>query len=729
MSSFFIFVLVVVFNLYIGYKVWQSDKKQATNRLFFLLIIELSLWMIFNYYSKVAAREINQDELFLLTVRIVMAITALIPYSLYLFSLVFPNKKLKLSKNKVIFGLSWVSFNVIINLTPIVFNGTEIQNNELMPIPSWGMALVMLNMGFFILAGYNFFTKVKLAKGLEKIRLRYLSLAFVLMMVIISFFNLFLVVFLKNSDFLNFGIGAMSLVLAGFIGYALLKIRFTSIDFLIAKGLYYTTLAIWVFIFAFVTNRYFFLNASGNSFFNHFSISRIGALLSFIAWLYVFLKIYLDFEHYLIKKIVNHGFDWKKESKKLFSNLSQEYKYENIILETIKFFLLLIKNQGGGVVGDFFNNGNFMVRGTNEFKDKPEKIYQACKEIWQEHNAFFPIIFEEIHFRKESGYKNLACLMKKNGLGAIFPIMFYTDLRGVLVLGHKNNGDPYFIQDVDFVEKTLAQIAIILNKAVMYQATQDFNEYLQKKIDRATVKLVKTNQKLVLADKMKDEFVSVASHELRTPMTAIKNYLWLVRANNVPEKIKQNQKFIEIALNSTDRLIEMVNNMLTISRIEGNRYAFNHEIIDLNVVADSVYHELKPIADNKNINFSVKQNDGPVIVSADKNKIIEVLQNLVGNALKFTIKGGATVSVEIEKNTGIIKVADTGPGIEKADHAKLFKKFCRLENSYVKIKETGTGLGLYIARQIMRKHGGDITFTSQIGVGSTFVMSLPLHKE
>lgn len=723
--GFFILLAIILFNLFVGYKVWQSNKKQITNKLFFILIIELCAWMFFNTISTMT----KDKDFFLLLVRAVMIVTAPIPYTLYLFSLVFPNKKLLISKNMLRYGLIWTLSNVLINFTPLVFTNVNTEAGSLTPVPGIAIFTVALNMSIFILAGYNFFSKMRRAEGLEKIRFKYLSAAFILMMTTIAFFNFVLVVVFKNTSFVNLGVGITSLILTGLIGYTLLKIRFTSIDFLIAKGLYYTTLAIWVFIFAFVTNRYFFLNASGNSFFNHFSISRVGALLSFVAWLYVFLKIYLNFEHYLIKKIVNHGFDWKKESKKLFANLSQEYKYENIILETIKFFLLLIKNQGGGVIGDFFNNGNFMVRGTNEFKDKPEKIYQACKEIWQEHNAFFPIIFEEIHFRKESGYKNLACLMKNNGLGAIFPIMFYTDLRGILVLGHKNNGDPYFVQDVDFVEKTLVQIAIILNKAVMYQATQDFNEYLQKKIDRATVKLVKTNKKLVLADKMKDEFVSVASHELRTPMTAIKNYLWLVRANNVPEKIKQNQKFIEIALNSTDRLIEMVNNMLTISRIEGNRYTFNHEIIDLNVVADGVYHELKPIADNKNINFSVKQNDGPVMVNADKNKIIEVLQNLVGNALKFTIKGGVTVSVEIEKNIGIIKVADTGPGIEKADHAKLFKKFCRLENSYVKIKETGTGLGLYIARQIMRKHGGDITFTSQIGMGSTFVMSLPLHKE
>ncbi len=723
--GFFVLLAVIFFNLFIGYKVWQSNKKQITNRLFFILIIELCAWMFFNTLTSMT----QDPNLYLFAVRAVMIVTAPMPYTLYLFSLVFPNKKLQVAKKALKLGLSWVTFNVLINFTPFVFTGMNTEGGKLTPEPGFAVFTVALNMLLFAFAGYNFFAKMKKAKGLEKIRFKYLSVAFVLMITIIAFFNFILVVVFKNTEYINFGVGATSLVLTGFIGYTLLKIRFTSIDILIAKGLYYTTLAIWVFIFAFVTNRYFFLNASGDSFFNHFSISRVGALLSFVAWLYVFLKIYLNFEHYLIKKIVNHGFDWKKESKKLFANLSQEYKYENIILETIKFFLLLIKNQGGGVIGDFFNNGNFMVRGTNEFKDKPEKIYQACKEIWQEHNAFFPIMFEEIHFRKESGYKNLACLMKNNGLGAIFPIMFYTDLRGILVLGHKNNGDPYFVQDVDFVEKTLVQIAIILNKAVMYQATQDFNEYLQKKIDRATVKLVKTNQKLVLADKMKDEFVSVASHELRTPMTAIKNYLWLVRANNVPEKIKQNQKFIEIALNSTDRLIEMVNNMLTISRIEGNRYAFNHEIIDLNEVTDSVYHELKPIADNKNITFSVIQNNSPVMVNADKNKIIEVLQNLVGNALKFTIKGGVNVSVEIEKNMSVIKVSDTGPGIEKADHPKLFKKFCRLENSYVKIKETGTGLGLYIARQIVRKHGGDITFTSQIGMGSTFIMSLPLYKE
>jgi signal transduction histidine kinase len=165
--------------------------------------------------------------------------------------------------------------------------------------------------------------------------------------------------------------------------------------------------------------------------------------------------------------------------------------------------------------------------------------------------------------------------------------------------------------------------------------------------------------------------------------------------------------------------------MLTISRIEGNR--FNLDLKELNLVdlLKQVKNELFPIAKQKNLNLNLEVENKLFPVVADANKILEVLHNLIGNAIKFTHKGTVTIKCFTKSKQNFCHVIDTGMGIDKADYSKLFRKFARLEKSYVKIKETGTGLGLYVSREIMRRHGGDIVFKSELGKGSTFTIIFP----
>ncbi|NCU31389.1 MAG: HAMP domain-containing histidine kinase, partial [Candidatus Moranbacteria bacterium] len=172
--------------------------------------------------------------------------------------------------------------------------------------------------------------------------------------------------------------------------------------------------------------------------------------------------------------------------------------------------------------------------------------------------------------------------------------------------------------------------------------------------------------------------------------------------------------------------INMVNDMLTISRIEGDRFDLNQDKVNLNNIVEQTYLILSPLATNKNFEFKKRLAKKAVFVVGDAAKITEVVQNIVGNALKFTRQGQIILSCYQENDQAFISVKDTGPGIAPEDFSKLFQKFCRLENSYVKIRETGTGLGLYIARQIMRKHHGDIIAESTFGKGSTFTLVFPL---
>lgn len=228
-------------------------------------------------------------------------------------------------------------------------------------------------------------------------------------------------------------------------------------------------------------------------------------------------------------------------------------------------------------------------------------------------------------------------------------------------------------------------------------------------------------------DKMKDEFVSVASHELRTPMTAIKGLVSMILEGDYGEvSQKLLQPLGDIAL-STDRLIHLVNDMLNLSRIESGRLKFTLKEFDPTEIISRAVESLNPIAKQKGIDLHVGE-VSKVKVLGDEDKISQVLNNLIGNSLKFTDKGSIVVNTESDNNFLKIFVKDTGVGIAKEDAEKIFGKFEQI-SSIQKGRPQGTGLGLYISKQIANKLGGDVWLEkSELGKGSTFGFSLPLIK-
>ena len=227
-------------------------------------------------------------------------------------------------------------------------------------------------------------------------------------------------------------------------------------------------------------------------------------------------------------------------------------------------------------------------------------------------------------------------------------------------------------------------------------------------------------------EELKDEFVSVASHELRTPMTAIKGFISMIQDGDygpVPEKLNEP---LEDVAKSTERLIHLVNDMLNLSRIEAGRLKYDLGKFEATDIVKDVIASLQPVAKAKNITL-LSEGLEPCSVQADKDKLDQVLNNLIGNSLKFTDKGGITISSKKEGDSLKIFVKDTGMGIDPEDQKRLFGKFVQV-TSQQDGKPAGTGLGLYISREIVKKMGGDMWIEkSEIGKGSTFGFSIPVY--
>lgn len=229
-------------------------------------------------------------------------------------------------------------------------------------------------------------------------------------------------------------------------------------------------------------------------------------------------------------------------------------------------------------------------------------------------------------------------------------------------------------------------------------------------------------------DKTKDDFISVTSHELRTPITIIKSYLWMLQNDKGGTLTQKQRDYIEKAIKGSERLLNLINDTLNISRMENGKIEFKIEELDLVALLKDYYSDFKIKTDEKKLELILDAPDNLKHVFADKDKMREILTNFFGNSFKFTATGSITIKAEnTENNTVKVSIKDTGKGISKDDLKRLFLKFGRLDNSYQTVAESaGTGLGLYIVKQYIEEMAGSIgAYSDGEGKGSTFWFTLP----
>lgn len=226
-------------------------------------------------------------------------------------------------------------------------------------------------------------------------------------------------------------------------------------------------------------------------------------------------------------------------------------------------------------------------------------------------------------------------------------------------------------------------------------------------------------------ERMKDEFVSIASHELRTPMSAIKSLISMIFEGDFGAVNEGLKDPLSDVAKATERLIQLVNDVLDVSRIEAGRLKIMISDVPVIELVAEVVKLMQILAGEKGIKIVVEP-IGQEIVRTDPKKVKEILNNLIGNALKFTDKGQITVFARKSGNFLNISVADSGIGIAKQDQPKLFTKFSQISADRL-VRPLGTGLGLYISREFVRKLGGDLWLEySEVDRGSIFTFSLPL---
>jgi len=225
----------------------------------------------------------------------------------------------------------------------------------------------------------------------------------------------------------------------------------------------------------------------------------------------------------------------------------------------------------------------------------------------------------------------------------------------------------------------------------------------------------------------KDELLSLASHQLRTPATAVKQYLGMMVQGYAGEFSKQQLDLIKRAYESNERQIDTINQILYVTRADAHRLNLQKSNFNLNELIKDITSELKPSYKSKHQVLTFKTTSDDLNVHADLRFIRIVIENLLTNARKYTHMGGRiTVITTQHLNTAVIEVKDNGVGIKSEDIKKLFKKFSRIDND-LSIEAGGSGIGLYLDKIIVELHGGTIDASSTHGKGTVFRVNLPIN--
>jgi len=241
---------------------------------------------------------------------------------------------------------------------------------------------------------------------------------------------------------------------------------------------------------------------------------------------------------------------------------------------------------------------------------------------------------------------------------------------------------------------------------------------------------IQRRQEIEKIDKAKSEFISIASHQLRTPLTAIKGYISMILEGTYGQLAEKQVRPMENVYQSNERLIKLVNDLLNLSRLDAGKIEFSPELNSLEEMVSDIIEELRINAEKKGLYMKIVKSLKPLPkIMVDQDKLRQVILNIIDNAIKYTKEGGITLELKKLDGEEEIKVSDTGEGMDKGELNSLFQMFSRT-TAGTQLHAEGAGLGLYVARQFIEMHGGKIWAESPgKGKGSTFYIQLPIHLD
>jgi signal transduction histidine kinase len=644
-----------------------------------------------------------------------MFAAALLSLAVFLTFTTFPLREYGGSKKLRISAIAATAVVMLLTLTPAVFDRLVIKGDSVSPHPGPGIPLFGL-LVFSLLGGgilkllRNYFE----AHGRQKDQLKYVLLGLAGTFSLIFLGNFLLVILFKNTAFVPLG-PAFTLVFSISFAYAIVRHRLFDIRLLVARSVAYLlslgTLILLILVSSYGISRVLFHGSvTADSLRVIYTVLAVGLALTFAPTKraydrltnHIFYRDTYDIQTFLdnLNKILVSSYQ-PVPLLKGSTHVIEEYLKPTYCLFGIKETSLRPRRMVGSVKTPNFTEDDIeFVRGiTPTIKKRLIVVDQLSRK-----------------------HADLQEVLQKNNIAVIARLTTTVTQEGVgyLMLGPKKSGNIYNSQDIRVLEIIANELVIAVQNALRYEEIEGFNVTLQDKVTDATKSLRKANEKLKALDETKDDFISMASHQLRTPLTSIKGYISMVLEEDAGKISPMQKEMLGQAFFSSQRMVYLISDLLNVSRLKTGKFIIEPAKVNLANVVKEELGQLEETAAARKLKLVYDQPNSFPDLMLDETKTRQVIMNFVDNAIYYTPAGG-TITVRLINNPSTIelRVEDNGIGVPKPEQRHLFTKFYRAGNAR-KARPDGTGLGLFMAKKVIVSQGGSILFESTEGKGSMF---------
>ncbi len=703
--------------LIIALLVILKNNKSRQNRTFFLFSLFIIAWILVNYFS-------NNFDISLGAARIanhlVLFFSGCAVFSLTLFIIGLTQRGWFYRNEKKLSILNYLA--IIPTLTPLVVASIERQDQVYAitfgPLAYFYFAVIGLDA---VILTISLIQGVRHSKGQERSRIFTILWSIVAFLALVITTNAIIPVITGSFVLTNIGPLSSAIVVIG-ISYSIAKHKLFDIRLVIARALGYALAIISLaLIYGFVAFLVINTITSGGKDQNLSLQQEIIYTLTAVIVAFTFQPLKRFFDRWTNKFFYRDAYD----SQELLDDLNK------VLVSTIELDSLLSKS---AKVIDAKLKAEFVSFGIKEMDSTHERTIgtsdrRFSKEDIAAVRAVTPklktktIIVDELDEKAAS----LSELLKKNDIAVLVRL---TDTPssgkegiGYIVLGNKKSGGPYSRQDIKVLEIIADELVIAVQNALRFEEIKNFSVTLQGKVDEATRQLRQTNEKLRQLDQAKDDFISMASHQLRTPLTSIKGYVSMVMDGDAGKITKKQSELLDQAFISSQRMVYLIADLLNVSRLRTGKFIIEAKETNLADLVQGEIAQLTETAKARGLELTYDKPKTFPTLMLDETKVRQVVMNFADNAIYYTPTGGHIKVAVVDKGDTIeCTVSDDGIGVPKAEQHHLFSKFYRAGNAK-KARPDGTGLGLFMAKKVVVAQGGTIIFNTQENKGSIFGFS------
>lgn len=693
--------------------VLSNNSKSKTNVFFVFLSFTLIAWTSLTFVNNQNIQSANALTL----VRLTMFFVVLQNAFYYFFSRTFPDIKLKISKKWAIFYIALTAIVSISALTPLLFMSVAKQGVALNPIPGPAIPLFIIHAFISVAGGLkNIGKTLKNAKDkLSRTQAKLVLFALLILGLVFPIMNFALTLAFQTTIFTN-TTPIFAIIFSGLIAYSIVSRKLFDIRAAVTRSVgYILFLAATATIYSLFLFGIINVLLPGN---NHQSQREIFAVILVPIFILSFqnLKKYTD--RLTNKLFYRESYEIQDVLDSLGEVVVDEIDLHKIIKGTKTVLSSALKPNFIEFI--LFRENRPYLEAHNHWRSsiKTETLTNCLKDARIE-----LLVADELSESNDTKH-----MLKEYAVALTLKLTTRDQIVGYILFGNKNSGDSYYSKDKDLLELVANELAITIQNALRFEEIQRFNLTLQYKVEEATHKLRNANVKLKELDETKDEFISMASHQLRTPLTSIKGYISMVLEGDGGKINEMQKKLLDQAFVSSERMVFLISDLLNVSRLRTGKFVIEAKPTNLVQVIEGELHQLTEMGKSKNIDLIFNKPEKFPDLMLDENKIRQVIMNFADNAIYYTPNGGKiTLDLKDEGDGISFTVTDTGIGVPKNEQHHLFSKFYRAGNAR-KARPDGTGLGLFMAKKVIDAQKGEIIFHSEEGKGSTFGFRFEKNK-